>query len=517
MTRNPFDASFDFTKSHNWISHFSSFPIESFEKALRTQGEDFWRRAGEERALKIFHRAATQIPAYKDFLKKNGVRHDRIKTIADFTHVPFTDKKNYTSKYSVSERAWNGDVSGLDLVAVSSGTSGEPKFWPRGGFQEYEAAVIHELAYRYLFEVHKYRTLMVIGFPMGIYVSGVATLLPSRLVSEKYNMTLATTGNFKPEAVRLVKYLQKEYDQVVLVGHPFFIKDVLETGADEGIRWNKKRLRMMFCSEGFNEAWRQYVVRSTKSPYVLESAINTYGSSELLLMGHETPLSIFTRLVAEKDPAFKKKLFMRAAVPNLFQYNPYMRYIESAGNDLIFTAASGIPMIRFNLKDSGILRSYEEVTTALDTSNPKWRAELRHKSATGSHWQLPFVALRGRSDYTMIFYAANIYPEHVHTGLNYEPFLRKLTGKFTMRKGYKRNMDEYLEINIELRPRVIPTKEFAQTIRARVITKLLEVNKEYADASSHLAQDLRPRIKLWPYQHKRYFRPGLKPRYISEV
>lgn len=499
-------SAFDFTKKRNWAAHFHAFDIARFEKLLREKGEDFWQRAGERRALRVFHETAERVPAYKDFLKKQRVRHEKIKTIQDFKQVPFTDKKNYISAYPLKKRCWDGEITATDLITVSSGTTGEPTFWPRGGFQEFEAAITHELIYRYLFEIDKYKTLLLIGFPMGVYVSGVATLLPSWLTADKqYDVTMMSVGNNKSEMLRAVKHVSEHYQQVVLIGHPFFVKDVIETGSEIGVRWSGKRLRMMFCSEGFSEEWREYIAKKAGILSYQGSIISTYGSTEMLLMAHETPLSIFARRVLEKDCALKEKLFGSPATPNLFQYNPFLRYIESMGKDLIFTSASGTPLVRFDLRDGGRLATFARMTSALDNAKPP---------DTEFSWQLPFLALWGRSDQTVIFYAANIYPEHIHMGLNHKPFLSKLTGKFSMRKGYLKNMDEFLEINVETRKGVKLTRKLAKDIQAQIIKKLREVNMEYLDASNRLDKDLSPLIKLWPYQHEKYFRPGLKPRYI---
>lgn len=499
------------------LADFNSFDISKLEKLLRTKGETFWELRGERKALRLFHLASNKVPAYKDFLKKNKVRPEKIKTIEDFRKVPLTDKKNYINSYSIEKRAWDGEISQSKIIAVSSGTSGEPRFWPRSHFQEFEAGVGHELIYRYLFEVNKYKTLLIIGFPMGVYVSGVATLIPSWLVSNKgYPLTIASVGNNKNEILRLVKNLERDYEQIILVGHPFFIKDVIETGKEEGIRWSSRRLRLMLCSEGFNETWRKYLASESGLSHDIKNIVNTYGSSELLLMGHETPFSILIRNLIEKNQHLNTKLFNKIHAPGLFQFNPYLRYIESVRGELVFTSASGLPLIRFNLKDGGRVTKFNEMVSTLNDFEPKWRQDLKVMGGEKTLWQLPFVSLLGRSDHTIIFYAANIYPEHIHSALNQEPFLKKLTGKFTMRKDYRGNMDEFLEINIELRSKIKPSRTLALLVQDRLIKRLKEINMEYLFLWNNLDKDIRPRVKLWPYQHQKYFKPGLKPKYISQ-
>lgn len=123
-----------------------------------------------------------------------------------------------------------------------------------------------------------------------------------------YQITIVSAGNSKNEILKIVKNLQKEYEQIILVGHPLFIKDVIETGAESGIRWSKRRLRMMFCSEEFSEKWRRYIIAKSGFGFNPKNVISTYGSSEMLLMAHETPLSIWVRNLMEKDKEFRSEL-----------------------------------------------------------------------------------------------------------------------------------------------------------------------------------------------------------------
>jgi phenylacetate-CoA ligase len=473
------------------VSDFWRIDVPATERALRTRPASYWVTNGERRALKLFHAAAQRVPAYKAFLRSHGIAHTDVRTIEDLERVPFTDKQNYINHYPLAERCWDGALHESSLIAVSSGTSGEPKFWPRGGRQEMEAALIHEMAYRSLFDIHRRKTLAVIGFPMGIYVSGVATLLPTWLIApRKYPLTAVSVGNHKDQALKVIKELGKQYDQVLLVGHPFFVKDLIETGRRERVSWKKLNVRMLFCSEGFSEQWRRYLNAQAGLASNAMSSFNTYGSSELLLMGHETPVSVAVR-----------RTIKTSHVPNLFQYNPLQRFIQTDGEELLFTADSGIPLIRFNLHDAGEVMSFAQGTAPL-------------KKLPRGVWKLPFVTLRGRADHTLVFYAANIYPEHVHSALNAPRFLNNITGKFTMRKDYDKKQEAYLELNVELQPKIRASTTLRDKLAVHVTKELRRINMEYDFLWEHLGKDLTPRVILRPYQHPTYFRPGLKPKYI---
>jgi phenylacetate-CoA ligase len=479
--------------------------IKQYEGLLTNKNSVFWQKAGERKALKIFHEASIKVPAYKDFLKKHKVNPVKIKTISDFSQVPPTDKANYIQEYSLAQRSVNGNLDNAKIIASSSGTSGTPNYWPRGTYQDYEAAVTHELLFKNLFNTDKRRTLCIIGFPMGVYVSGIATLLPSWAQGLSYPFSIVSAGNNRAEVLKAIKNLGDNFEQILLIGHPFFLKDVLETGKKQGISWGSKKLGLMFCSEGFSEAWREYVLKAHGIKTGL--AFNTYGSSEMLLMAYETHISISVRKLLEKNKKNSIQILGSEVVPNLFQYNPILRFIEEVNNELLFTSFSGTPLVRFNLHDTGKILSFNDTITKLSNH--------LENSAKKNAWQLPFVTVAGRSDHTIIFYAANIYPQHIHYALNHQRLLKTLTGKFTMTKGYHSNMDEYLEIHIELKSGMKVRKNLARAIEKNVIEKLKKVNAEYNFLWHNLHKDLRPKIKLWPYGHEKYFKVGLKPKYIA--
>lgn len=488
-------------KGDSWIPPDVNFKL--LDKLLLSRPEKFWVELGEGKALRLFHAAAERVPAYADFLKHEKIDHRRIKNIHDFAQVPITDAKNYIMKYSLEKRCWGGKLPSSQFIATSSGTTGDPKFWPRNGEQDFEAMMTHEAMYRGYFDVGKRSTLLLIGFPMGIYISGMATVLPSWLTSLKdAGLTVMSIGNNKYEMLRAVRHLSASYEQTILIGHPFFIKDVIESGAEEGISWAEKNLGLVFCSEGFNEPWRDYLRAKAGIPASAVRMFNTYGSSEMLLMGYESPFTIHVKRMYERDSGFLKRLLNDPVPPQLFQYNPFIRYVETFNKELIFTSASGIPLVRFNLHDRGETLSAVDIQKAAGVPLPK------------PLYNLPFMTLWGRTDNTIKLHGANIYPEHIQAGLAEKAFFGYLTGKFVVRKTLNRKMDQGWEINTELRPNVRPNKKLQKEIQSRVTEKLQKINLEFADMSGHIKKDIRPNVVLWPYQHVGYFKPGLKPRYI---
>jgi phenylacetate-CoA ligase len=496
-----------FAPGKNYALEFANFDIAVYEKMLREKGEDFWRKAGEKKALRLFHEASERVPAYKDFLKKNKVRPETVRVIADFQKLPFTNKKNYSEVYPISAQMWGGTLEHSKVFAASSGTTSDPRFWPRGGSQEFEAAVLHELYYRYFFNIHKMKTLLIVGFPVGLNVSGMATVLPSLAVGGKqHSFTVAPIGTNKKEILHIIRTFQDEYDQIILAAHPFFAKDILETGKEEGIDWKKKPFRLFFASEGFNEVWREYVLSFVQGSSPLPS-VSVYGCADMLLVGSETPLSIFVKKLSEGDTAVRDTLFGGGITPSLFQYNPLSRYIESDDDGkLLFTSVSGIPLIRFHPGDSGKVLSHESVMKELGNIAPKENTSIRKNS-----WKLPFLALGGRSDYTVPFRFTNVDPSYIKQALQDKAVLGKLTGKFVLRS---EATHKDLEVHAELRHGIKPTPAFRKLIEQNIVDVLRASDYRYEYMYTVLKKDVYPKIFFWPYQHEKYFKPGTKPKVV---
>src|SRR6185436_3644317 len=81
--------------------------------------------AAFEHALELFKDAASRVPAYKDFIKKEGINSELISTEEDFRKLPIIDKANYFTQYSLEDLSWDGKLDKTRFVSTSSGSTGE--------------------------------------------------------------------------------------------------------------------------------------------------------------------------------------------------------------------------------------------------------------------------------------------------------------------------------------------------------------------------------------------------------
>src|SRR5207253_10264438 len=122
--------------------------------------------------------------------------------------------ENYLRRHPLPALCRGGSLDGADMVAVSSGSSGEPTVWPRSLADELVVARRFELALRGSFRAHERRTLVVICFALGTWVGGMYTAAACRhLAARGLPITVATPGNNIAEILRLVRELGPHFEQ----------------------------------------------------------------------------------------------------------------------------------------------------------------------------------------------------------------------------------------------------------------------------------------------------------------
>lgn len=483
------------------ILDFCETNLESVSRALRDKDSEFWQKEGERMALHLFHAAARKVPAYKSFLKERGIKPALVKSIKDFVNIPHVDKENYLRKYPLEELCWEGKLAANTLLAVSSGSSGQPFFWPRGDNLEAETSAIHALIFSEFFNTNKKSTLIINSFSMGIYIAGVITQNAAlRAAQLGMPITIISPGIEIEDTLRIIAEVGDKYEQIILTGYPPFVKDIIDSGIRRGIRWKKYGIKFLFATENFSEEFRDYVVENSGGTDILHSAINIYGSADAGILAHETPISIAIRRVFSKSNALSSALYGSATfLPTFGQYNPVYKFFEEESGELLFSAYGGIPLVRYNIHDSGKIFSSQDIMSIPELTQNKNIAGLRQGA-----WKLPYVAVFGKSDLTISFYGLKIYPENIKAGLENNGAVKFVSGRFVMDKKSRPNQSQYWEINIELKEDVKPTKKIKKIIADSVIRELKKKNLEYNRLFAALGRRSLPKIQLFEKGDERY-------------
>lgn len=489
------------------------------ETQLKFRPEKDWRRLGETRALALFHSMAQRVPAYKDFLKKHKINHNKIHSIKSFSQLPTVDKNNYLRAYPRESLCWDGDFKNKSwTISTTSGSTGKPYYFPRENSQDWQYAIMAELYLRTNFDIQNQSTLYIVAFPMGAWIGGLFTYEALKIISDsgKYRLSVITPGIHKKEIIEAVRQLGGHFDQILIGSYAPFLKDILDDGEREGINWRDYKLGFIFSAEGFNEVFRDYVIRKTGLADPYKSTLNHYGTVDLGTMAHETPLSIMLRRDAMSNLNLYKSLFSRTdKLPTFAQYNPALFYFEQDNGNLYCSAYSGIPLVRYDLKDSGGTLGFEEAKDNLHALNYNVDKKIKEANLEETVWNLPFVYVYERNDFSVSFYAFQIYPETIRRALQSESIEHKLTGKFTMSVHYDDTGQQRLEINIELKANQEESEKLQKQVRDLLVKTLLSESSEYRETHVMYGERVYPQIIFWPYEHETYFKPGVKQKWVK--
>lgn len=492
--------------------------IKQLENALAKESARQWEKRGETQALKLFHAMAQRVPAYKEVLKKHRINPESIETIKDFKQLPFVDKDNYLRTFPLKDLCWDGEFSERPwTVCTTSGSTGEPFYFPHSEAQDAQYALFAELYLRANFHIDKKRTLYINGFPMGAWIGGVFTYKAVTMVAERgqYPLSIINPGINKREIIKAIQKLGDQFDQVIIGSYGPFLKDTLDDGIAEGIDWKKYNLGFIFSAEGFSEGFRDYVLQVAGKKDDIAATLNHYGTVDLGTMSYETPMAILARRHAVADTNLYKDLFDDSIrLPTFTQFFPNLFFFEEVDRTLICSAPAGLPLLRYNLKDTGGVYTHDQVMKLFADHNIDLNKDLADRNLSHTNWNLPFVYVYERNDFSVSFYAFQIYPATIRRALEHHTLYSTITGKFSMQVGYDHNQNQRLEINLELKKGVEQDKILKENIVRMITEQLLKESSEYRETYHEKPRRALPHIFFWPYEHERFFRPGIKQKWI---
>lgn len=499
---------------------FLRIKAEHIERILSKEDSAVLEKRGQEMFLKLYNEASSKVPAYKNFLDSEKIDPRKINSPEDLKLLPITSKKNYLNNYALKDLNWDGRLTHLHLISVSSGSTGEPFFWPRGLGLEFETSLEYELAMKNFFQADKKKTLFIIGYAMGMYVAGVFTLNSMMDMAKKgYPITIVSPGADKDSILKILKNVGSNFDQVIIAAYSPVLKDIIDKGVEEKLPWEEYHLKFISGGEGFSEEFRSYIYKKIKLPSsdYLTSSMNTYGSADAAILGHETPLSILIRKLSSKDQRLRKALFKEDRVPSLHQYYPFFKYFEEVEGDLVFSTFGGIPLIRYSIGDNGGIIPFEKMISILEKHGYDIKKELTKYNAENLVWKLPFVYLFGRKDNTRIFYGANIYPEHIKNCLEQDAIIDQVTGKYFMDILFDKKHNQKLYLAIELGQKIKPNSKLKKQIASIIDSNLVQINDEYKYLSHTIGNRIYPTVELFSHGDPKYFSPSIKPRYVKKL
>ncbi len=493
---------------------FSVFP--SFLAKLHLNESADWLRAEKGHLLALFKRMAVGIPAYRKFLRENGVRSASVRTMEDFASIPAMTKKNYLQKNAPHDLLWNGSTCSPHVLTSTSGSTGKPTYFARSHEVDEHSSFVHELIFRTSTLKKDKSTLVIVCFGMGVWIGGLITYQAFELMSRRgYPISILTPGINKTEILKALTDLAPQYEQIILAGYPPFLKDVIDEAVTSGITFDNHRMMLLFAAEAFTENFRDHLVKKVGIKNPLTDAVNIYGSADIGTMAFETPLSILARRLAMKDNKLFADIFGGITkTPTFAQYVPEFVSFEAPNGEILISGDSALPLLRYSIGDHGGVYTFRELIDRYKTHGVDLLKEAKAAGIGKQVYELPFVYVFERIDLATTLYGLQVYPETIKEVLLKKHFVDHLTGKLTLITKFDENQDQYLEINIEQRPKKEVGKAFASELLAEIIKSLREKNSEFRELSNFLGKRAEPKLVFWPYEDPLYFKPGIKQPWV---
>ncbi len=459
---------------------------------------------------------AEGVPAYGRFLRQNKIKVDQIHTIGDLANVPLTSKSNYLRQNAFPDLFWGGNLKNSHILTSTSGSTGKPTYFARSHEVDEHSSIVHELIFRTSSLKHKESTLVIVCFGMGVWIGGLITYQAFELMSRRgYPISILTPGINKAEILKTLRDLAPHYKQLILAGYPPFLKDVIDEAVESGISFDKHRVMLLFAAEAFTENFRDHVLERANVQNSLTDAVNIYGSADIGTMAFETPLSILARRLALKNEKLFAELFRGTTkTPTLAQYLPQFVSFEAPNGEILVSGDSALPLMRYSIGDHGGVYSFAELSERFKTHGIDLKREAR-AAGIGPHIrELPFVYVYERLDLSTTLYGLQIYPETIREVLLDKRFNEVLTGKLSLITKFDEEQNQYLEINLELKPHKEAGKVIASEISTEIVRNLREKNSEFHELSDFLGKRSEPRLVFWKYEDPLYFKPGIKQAWV---
>ncbi len=423
-------------------------------------------------AVSAARKAMRTVPAYRE-LAGGPVPHAR--TPQEWmARLPVTTKRSYIDRWPIAARCAGGRIprQGCELDE-SAGSSGAPYTWIRS---QPELADVHRslaLLARHLLPDDGRRFVVLNAFSMGAWATGTNVAVALRAIG-----TVKSCGPDVDKVLGTIALLGDEPAYIVC-GYPPFLRTLLDAADLSGLP-----LYGFVGGEGMTEAARARLERTFVKVW------SAYGASDLDIgVAAETPVSVWLRQQAAASPDLAMALFGPDRIPMVFQYDPCDYYVETLAGELVVTVTRPMlsPRIRYNVGDAGGTLAFDRAMATCGALG------LNPAEPDARPFRLPFLFVHGRSDHTLSYMGANLYPEDVAAGIGDHP-RSDLLGGFCMELA---EVDDDVRpvIHVETRPDAgVDPAELVACIRARLAASSADYRAALAESPA--ADDLQ--VRLWP-------------------
>ena len=436
------------------------------------------------RALRAARRAATEVPAYRRHLEEAGLTANRI---ASLEMLPETDKASYVDRHSLADRCVDGRIPLIGTtIDESSGSTGTPYNWVRSDEERHHVRRMISFFARYTFGDDP--LVILNAFSMGAWATGLTTA-----IALERNGLVKATGPSVDKIIGTMRQLGPGYRYLV-VGYPPFLKLLLDEGEAAGFVWGDFEMHALLGGEGNSEGLRDYLLRHFRTVF------SGYGATDIEIgLAAETPICIALRRLALVRPDVATALFGEAdRVPMIFQYNPFLHYIEAnERGELLFTVsrhATLSPKVRYNVHDEGGILRDDDLRRRL--AGFGLRPEELVPAGSSRLVRMPYLYVFGRKDSTVSVMGANIYPADIEAGIYADPALAARVRSFRLSIIEERPGETRPCVSIELE-RGDPDESLRAALASSIEGQLVAMNRDYQEAVKEYPDLMPPIIRLF--------------------
>ncbi|MFA6461114.1 MAG: hypothetical protein WCV90_02520 [Candidatus Woesearchaeota archaeon] len=499
------------------IESFEHFVLGNYQrtkKFLNMVNPDLLEEISKKKALFMFRLAAKETPAYQKFLKLNKFDPKRVRSINEFNQIlPQTDKANYIKKYSFEQRCREGHLPYQGNIDESGGTSGKATNWIHDVGEEELLAKAISFEYNYVFEGDKKNFIVISAWSTGPWATGI------KFCELMERVALVKNTDTNPKEVMETLQMFGKNKNYMIGGYPPFIKNMLDDNKDK-INWKDYNIDLVTGGEGVPIEWVYYVKKLLKHG---SKIVSSYGCSDIDIgIGFETPLAFFFRELTNENEKLRAELFGKDDLPMIFQYNPTVHYIREVPNQegkteieiTLLDRKAALTKIKYNLHDEGKRYSYHDLIKKIETYHPGWCQEYEKRGGKLKEiLHLPFLCIFGRSDGTLSFDGANVFPDQIEAGILKDKKLSSITHRFKMEKKYDKHHTMQFHIHIEMKPGCIPQDKLKSAYLKSILGELLKLNPDFRESYSK-NKTVQPWINLYKFDHPLFKQDDLKSKNI---
>jgi len=195
------------------------------------------------------------------------------------------------------------------------------------------------------FQVDNKKTLIINAYPLGVYFP-------------EGPYTVVSTTTRSDIIIYLLDYIYHNYESVIILGQPHFIKHLLDLREFNELKINRDLLKIVIGGYWFPYTFEMYLLKRLYGNNWQEKSDNiksTYGTAE-------TGLGVLIDLPKN----IRKYLYkggINEIIPLVYMYDPQRYYIEEVDADLVITNLNeGDPeLIRYNTKDKIAIADSEQL------------------------------------------------------------------------------------------------------------------------------------------------------------